>query len=471
MLIRIIIVSIVFVIVFIQGSCTRTNSLEELVPPIVGISDQGVVRFRDDGNIEVIFNNLHMKNNPVFSELSYIGVWVYDRGANIRSRCCVKKSSDGLCSSEEQNACIKGVGFSNDLAYAGSFYLDVNPPQPFNPESDRYYMVVHTSDKQGIPANYQGEYQTFSSPVNFVEDRSRYDLYIGVFFSILGEKGKLRPINQKRSYLNKDVYAAVSPDLISPPIPIEAKFFREFEEDQTGSVYSIPNMAGWQSGINDGPVDPRINLRISEIGNSISSVTENDYIEIYNPTDEDMSLEDVYIQRFTQSRCSTIGTQSSLMSLYDKVIYKNSYMVVTRSGQSLSLPAGFPSDSLKEYSSSGSFNAGDDHCFALTLGKEPLVDEEGEEGGTDPSAQGGLIWQQGYEEYLNNAAVYKTDDNHVIDFVGYGSVGNFEGSASAPPMTGGNQAISRCGPANDTNDNQADFSIRPPTPGDENDCP
>ena len=459
-LLRVTSVSILLLLCFAQ--CTNMDSAEGLVPAVDALTDQGVVRFDDDGNIQVILNNLYFRNNPAVSELSYIGVWVFNRGANVKSRCCAKTESSATCTAEEENACIVGMGFSQDLGYAGSYYLDVHPPQSFNRDAVTYYIPVYAADKRGQPANYQGEYQTFSSPINSVDDRSRYDLYIGFFFNVIGNGGAVRPVNKKISYANKDIYAAISPDLISPVIPIEARFFKQYPGDETGSVYRIPDMAGWQDGRTDGLLDPRLQLRISEIGNFIGDVTANDYVEIYNPTNDDLSLEGVYLQRFTDTACSGLGTASSIMSLYDKLIPAKGYMVVSRSGQTLSLPGGFPATSLKEYGSSSTFNVGDSHCFALTLGKDP-VSETGSETGINPE-----ISTLG----IGNFSVISPTDSHVIDFVGYGLVSSFEGSAPAgelSPTT--TRAISRCPDSNDTNDNAADFTFQVPTPGAANTCP
>ena len=444
-----------------SNACTRLDPLEKLVPPVDALMDQGVVRFDDSGNIEVVMNNLYFRDNPAVSEASFIGVYVFNRGADVRSRCCVKTESDGTCTVKEEKACLVGVGFSHDLGFAGSFYLDVHPPQAFNKTASQFFIPVYASDKRAQPANYQGEYQHFSSPVNAVDDRARYDLYIGFFFNVMGDRG-VRAVNQKISYSNKDIYAAISPDLLSPVIPIEARFFREFPEDETGAVYRIPDMLTWMDGRTDGEIDPRINLRISEIGNFLSDVTANDYVEIYNPTDEDLSLEGVYLQRFTDTACSSLGDASSIMSLYDKIIPAKGYMVVSRSGQSLPLPGGFPANQLKEYGSSSTFNVGDSHCFALTLGKEPFT-EEGSETGINPEIN---------TLSLGNFAVFNPGDNHVIDFVGFGNVTSYEGLGPGPELAPATlRAISRCPDSQDSNDNQTDFTLRSPTPGAANNCP
>lgn len=444
------------------ASCTRLDPLEDLIPPVDALMDQGVVRFDDSGNIEVVMNNLYLRENPAVSEVSYIGVWVFDRGADIKSRCCVKTESDGTCTTKEENACIVGMGFSHDLAFAGSFYLDVHPPQTFNKNATQYFMPVYASDKRGQPANYQGEYQHFSSPVNAVDDRSRYDLYIGFFFNVIGEEGRIRAVNERISYSNKDIYGAISPDLISPVIPIEARFFRQAPDDEPGAEYRIPDMLGWMDGRVDRSLDPRLNLRISEVGNFLGDITANDYVEIYNPTGEELSLEGVYLQRFTDTKCSSLGDASSIMSLFDKIIPAGGYMVVSRAGQSLPLPGGFPATALKEYSSSSTFNVGDSHCFALTLGKEPFT-EEGSETGINPEFN---------QLSTGNFSVFSPLDNHVIDFIGFGNVTSFEGSGVAPELTpASTRAIGRCTDGQDSNDNQADFSYLNPTPGAANDCP
>ncbi len=204
--------------------------------------DQGQVLFDDTGNIMVILNNLTFHYDARITEASYIGAFVFDRGADPYARCCVGSE----CPANEAASCVKGVGFSNDMGYAGDFYLDIHPPEAFNKFASSYTMPIYVSDKTGTAQNYQGEYNTFSSPVNAVGDREQFDLYLGIYFTNADAvNGGLRSLNQEKTLGDITLYTAIRPDIISPVIQIESRFFPESDNDPTGSWYPIPNLLTW----------------------------------------------------------------------------------------------------------------------------------------------------------------------------------------------------------------------------------
>ncbi|MCB1171958.1 MAG: lamin tail domain-containing protein [Leptospiraceae bacterium] len=390
--------------------------------------DQGYIHVDDTGNIEVEFNNLEFASNPLFSEVSFITVWVYKRGGDARVRCCTGSSTE--CSSIEQDSCLIGIGFSNDLSFAGDRYLNLHIPELFDKYTTKYYMPVYVADKEGIPTNYQGEYNDFSSPVQAVADRELYTVYLGLYYNVFNANGSLRIVNAKTAVGDKEIYSAVAPDYLSPPIHIETRFYRQSEEDPHGSDYGIPHLASWtQVGIDRGLFN-RGAIRINEIGNAINAVTANDFLEFYNPTDTNVPLEGVYLYRWTNAGCDSLPSDEKTMNLGAVTIPAKGYYTLSRSGNTLTNINAF-------FNSSVSLINGDD-CFALAF---------------------------------NNDTIFNSSDSSVIDFVGLNATGNkYEGSAAAPSLLATNTAISRCPDGTDTNNNGNDFSRRANTPGAANSC-
>ncbi|MCB1323477.1 MAG: lamin tail domain-containing protein [Leptospiraceae bacterium] len=395
--------------------------------------DQGYIEVDDTGNIEAVMNNLEFADNPLYSQLSFISVWVYKRHADVRARCCAGSG----CSSVESNACIQGVGFSHDLAFAGKNYLNLHPPQLFNKFTSGYYMPVYVSDSTGRASDYLGEYQHFSSPVNAVGDREFFDVYLGVYYNVFNTDNAFRPlrvINAETDVGDRTIYTAVNPDWLSPVIPIETRFYPRSKQDPPGSFYHIPHMVSWTrlGGDSDG-LFYRNSLRINELGSAVNAVTENDYIEIYNPSPVPVPMESVYLYRWTDASCDSLPGSHTRMNLSNYTIPAGGYFTLARSGHSLS--------NIDETlnASIGLINEGD--CFALVL---------------------------------DGDSVFSVTDRDIIDFVGTSGTGNnYEGSGPARVVTNFSpvdQSISRCADGVDTDDNGVDFKLLPPTPGQTNRC-
>lgn len=390
--------------------------------------DQGVIYVDDTGNIEVVLNNLEFSTNPLFSELSFISVWVYKRGAIPTLRCCSGSSSE--CPQIEQNACLIGVGFSHDLGFTGTQYLNLHPPGAFNKFAGQYYMPVYVSDKEGLPTNFQGDYQDFSSPVNAVGDREQFDLYLGFYYTVFYSNGAWRMRNASTKIGSRSIYSAVGPDFISPPIRIETRFYSQSREDPPGSAYAVPHLAAWSPVSVDLGLFNRTTLRLNEIGSFIDLSTNNDFIEIYNPSGTNVPLEDVYLYRWSDTSCDYLPTGALKQNLGDYTIPAGGFLTLGRSGNTLpNIDATF---------SSSISNVSDSDCFALVIG---------------------------------NDTVYSVTDSNVIDFYGSNSSGNkYEGSGGAPSFGNASLSNSRCSDGVDTGDNANDWTRRYHTPGAANNC-
>ncbi len=435
-------------------SCTYVeNELNKKLIPKFGadsILDQGIIHFDNVGNITVEMNNLEFRKNPLYSPLSYIGVWVYRRGADPLSNCCSGSSKDcGL----QANSCLLGVGFSNDLGFLGPNYINRVPPRPFNQEADKYYMPVYVSESKAIPRDYQGEYTLFSATTNPVADRSQFDLYMGVFYNVINPRtARPRAINDEAQIGNRKYFTRVDPDWLSPKIEIESRFFPQTREDPAGSTYSIPHMLTWNRLPElDRDLDKRGRVRINEIGSFINNQTANDFIEIYNPSNEDVILDDVFIQKYTPANCITFKETSSKEDLTGVKIKAKSFYTLSRVGSTL------PNinKSFKE------ITVGDEDCFALTKGAKSIsIPIESE----DPNTEGASI--QGGRETLT--------DPKIIDFVGLEDKerkNNWFGNNPAPRLIGSRgSAVSRCPNGIDTRDNGVDFTYQTPSPGVSNSC-
>ena len=131
------------VIVFSLSACNNLDKLLNKVfpPPNLLWADQGYVEFHDDGNITVVMNNLDFHHNILWTPLSYVGVYVFKRGADPLVDCCDDGFKDE-CSALQENSCMIGMGFSNELGYSGNFYIALHQPQPFDPEAPRLYMPI-----------------------------------------------------------------------------------------------------------------------------------------------------------------------------------------------------------------------------------------------------------------------------------------------------------------------------------------
>lgn len=435
MLTRIFTSLILILFTLFQANCRNMDDMLEknLLSAIGGeefITDQGYIHFDSLGNILVEFNNTIFKKNPLFTELSYIGVWVFPRGANVNLNCCT--GSAAVCG-EASRSCLKGVGFSQDLGFLGSRYIFREPPQPFNVNADKYYMSVKVSDNAGIPTDYQGDYNSFSGPTSPVGDRELFDLYIGIYNNLFeGGTGRKRPINVKAEIGTQTYYSRVAPDIISPKVEIESRFFATSRDDKPGSWYQIPHVNIWQpSPPLDTELDKRGNIRINEVGNQIGGTVSNDFIELYNPTDLEISLDDIYLQRYTSTTCTTLESASQKEDLTGLSIPAKGFITLARNGSNLPNIDRF-------FKSSGGITIWNDDCIALTKG---------------------------------TSRISSPYDKRVIDFLGMADSNGTNQYRGSPSISLFNDsAISRCPDGADSADNGLDFYEELATPGTENQC-
>ncbi|MEQ9366416.1 MAG: hypothetical protein RIF32_19400, partial [Leptospirales bacterium] len=417
-------------------SFSACNNLDSALDDVLGalppeqFLDQGYVYFDDTGNITVVLNNTEFASNPIYNPTSIVMAWVYKRGANVNSRCCQGTG----CPQEQSDACIRGVGFSNDLGFAGTRFLDIHPPQSFDRYTSRYYMPIFVSGDQGLPEDFQGEYNHFSSPVNIVTDREQFDLYLGIYYTAFSPFfTEPRVVNIEAEVGQQTLNTGVAPDLISPVIPIESRFFPQSNEDPSGSWYTIPPILQWSPGNqSDQGVRFRNRIRINEIGNALNAQTNNDYVELYNPTPFTVPLLNVYLQRWSgaSTACTNLVGNNEKMNLSNLSIGPFQTLGIARSGNTLGVATTF----------TGSVIVGDNDCFALTFDNDQLFQ--------------GLA------------------DTSLIDFVGLAGAsggGQSEGGSPAGALVVGN-SISRCPDGNDTNVNSADFSLRQATINAANSC-
>jgi hypothetical protein len=180
---------------------------------------------------------------------------------------------------------------------------------------------------------------------------------------------------------------------------------------------------------------------INEVGTNCNSNSNNSYIEIYNKKNCGVSLSGWRIYRASSTKCAgilpaswsttwssswtaSITLSGSIPAQGYKVIGKNSYLA----GTSCPTP-----DIIA--TSTNDISLSTNSCMALT------------NGGSTPTS---------------------VTDSNVIDFVGWGTSANFEGSV-APQMSAGNdQCISRSTDGSDTNTNGTDFvdqAAKPCSPG------
>lgn len=403
-----------------------TKAVREILP-----LDQGTIFFDETGNITVDFNNIDFKFNPLISEISYIGVWVFPKGGNPMIPCC--SGSSTLCGSATLN-CLRGVGFSNDLGFLGNRYIFQAPPRSFNRNSDRYTISVKAANSDGVPADYQGEYTPFSGPTGPVNDRTMFDLYLGFYYTIVDPESSLpRPINSKAEIGKLTYYNRIAPDLISPKIEIEAQFFPQSIYDPSGTTYSIPRITTWATPPTlDRELDKRGNILINEIGNEISSTSANDFIELYNPTDFKISLDDVFLFRYTSRQCKTLGEPSQKEELTGGIIGPKGFYTLARVGNNLQ---GID----KTFKTSSGITLSEGDCIALVKGTSNLPN-------------------------LSTA--------RLIDFVGTtdsSKQNQYLGEGLAPPLFS-DSSISRCPDGGNSRNNKDDFTIEISSPGSLNQC-
>ena len=154
-------------------------------------------------------------------------------------------------------------------------------------------------------------------------------------------------------------------------------------------------------------------------GGNSGAVYTNDFIELYNPTDSDVSLEDWSVQYASSS-----GTSWSDTPLSGSIKAHGYYLVQEGAGSNTAEDLPTP-------------DATDNLSMSGTKGKIALV--------------------------KSVTAISGKSDSNVVDFVGYGSANEYEGSGAAPTLSNSTAAI-RSISGVDTDDNSADFTSDTPNP-------
>jgi uncharacterized protein len=157
-------------------------------------------------------------------------------------------------------------------------------------------------------------------------------------------------------------------------------------------------------------------------GNSGATYT-HDFVELFNRTDETVSLAGWSVQY-----ASAAGSTWNVTSLSGSIAPGGYYLVQQAAGAAGTTPLPTP-------------DAVGSASMAAAAGKVALASTTNALGGTCPLG------------------------DPVVDFVGYGATANcFEGSGPTPAPSNMNAALRKDGGAQDTNDNAADFEVGAPTP-------
>jgi len=184
-------------------------------------------------------------------------------------------------------------------------------------------------------------------------------------------------------------------------------------------VLATANFARGADSCND-------HIVISQIyggGGNSGATYKNDFIELYNPTEEAIDLESWSVQ-YASASGSFTGANST--SLSGTIAAKSYYLISEASGSGTAEALPTPDDF-------GTTN------LSTTAGKVALVN--------------------------NTEAVSNKSDENVIDFVGYGNANEYEGTAPAPaPSSNNKQGITRYESCLDSNHNEADFKQISPLP-------
>jgi len=195
-------------------------------------------------------------------------------------------------------------------------------------------------------------------------------------------------------------------------------FFRVRARDRAGNVSA---WQGVQTKIAAAEPDKVVISEIYGGGGNSGATYKNDFIELYNPTGHDISLDGWSIQYASAS--GAFGSNITVLS--GVILSKSHYLIQEKAGsggtQDLPAPA-----------AAGNIN------LAATAGKVALVKDN--------------------EAITNRFAI------SVIDFVGYGTASEFEGAGSA--LAPSNKAsISRDANHTDSDSNDTDFIVLdPPQP-------
>ena len=155
-------------------------------------------------------------------------------------------------------------------------------------------------------------------------------------------------------------------------------------------------------------------------GNSGATYT-NDFVELYNPTDADISLAGASVQYGSSG-----GSTWQATALAGTIAAHHYYLVQEARGSGGTTPLPTP-DATGTIAMSG------------TAGKVALVDQTALLSGACPTA---------------------------VDLVGFGGANCAEGGHPTPTLSNSTAAIRAAGGCTDTNDNAADFAVGAPTPRD-----
>ncbi len=165
--------------------------------------------------------------------------------------------------------------------------------------------------------------------------------------------------------------------------------------------------------------------------NEIFSQGKNDWIELYNPLEEDIDLKE---EGYRLEKTKTAENPSIMIRIgnEDDGYYPNGTII----------PA---------------------HGFYLIVRDD--ADEELLSQADAVVKRKEFTWENdGYTFYLGNKAISSDDDPDIIDKVGFGEAKYFEGKGPAPAIPE-NQSIERSPIGEDSDDNQVDFQINPqPSP-------
>lgn len=178
------------------------------------------------------------------------------------------------------------------------------------------------------------------------------------------------------------------------------------------SVVAIPAQAS--------TVDHVVISQVYGGGGNSGATYKNDFIELYNPTDSAISLEGWSVQYGSSS-----GTTYTNITALSGSIGANSYYLIQEAagtGGTTDLPTPEATGSI---------------AMSGTNGKVALVS--------------------------NTEAISGKSDADVVDFVGFGSANEYEGTGATPALSSTKAAI-RIDPNVDTDDNSADFQTSAPNP-------
>ncbi len=167
-------------------------------------------------------------------------------------------------------------------------------------------------------------------------------------------------------------------------------------------------------------------------GGNNGATYKNDFIELYNPTDQNISLKDWSLQYVSATGSfPAISTASTVRStlLREEIKAKTYYLIQENSNSDEGQPLEIPD-------ATGFIN------LAADKGKIALVN--------------------------NTTLINSENDSSVVDFVGYGSMANkYEGDAPAPSSSN-TQSIIRYKSCLDSDNNNADFKKADPSPRNSN---